>query len=117
MDEKKYILACMRHTGSGDYAVCLWGPNHSGYTPNLLEAGQYSQEEVSEYVGKKDDFPIEFEYAKSISVEREYNYDGWAYGRFILNDDLFRNTFGIEKKAQYKSPSNKHWFRYVQEKK
>jgi len=110
-DNKKYVVACMRHTGSGDYAICLWGPNSSGYTPNLLKVGIYTEKEITRFTSK-DDFPIELEYAKSISVEREYNYNSWELGRFILNDELFRNTFSLPKKAHYKSPSDKQYFRY-----
>ena len=112
----EYVIASMRHTGSGDYAVTLWGPSDSGYTPNLDDAGKYGEEVVERFKDHlKDDFPIEYELAKRIAVEREYNYSGWKAGHFIINDEMFRNTFGLDKKCHYKSPSNKRYFRFAKE--
>jgi hypothetical protein len=110
---KEYIIASFRHTGSGNYAICLWGPNNSGYTPNLDEAGIYDDSVIDRFKNHlTDDFPIELSLAKNMAVEREYNYSGWKVGHFILNDDLFRNTFNLSKKIFYKSPSDKSYYRF-----
>lgn len=110
---KEYVIACFRHTGSGDYAITLWGPDNCGYTPNLDKAGVYDESVLERFKDHlMDDFPIELSVARKIAVEREYNYSGWEAGHFILNDEVFRNTFGITRKF-YKSPSNKRYFRFA----
>jgi len=110
---KQYVIACFRHTGSGNYAICLWGPNDCGYTPNLDKAGVYDETVLERFKDHlNDDFPIELDLAKSIAVEREYNWNGWEIGHFILNDELFRNTFNLSKKIFYKCGSDKHLYRF-----
>lgn len=111
-----YVIAAFRHTSTNHYAITLWGPNNSGYTPNLDEAGVYDESVVERFKNHlSDDFPIELAQAKRMAVEREYNYSGWKKGHFILNDELFRNTFNISKKVFYKGASDKHYFRFVKE--
>jgi hypothetical protein len=110
---KEYVIAAFRHTGLGHYAVTLWGPDDSGYTPNLDEAGVYDESVLERFKNHlNDDFPIELNLAKRMSVEREYNYSGWKAGHFILNDEMFRNTFGLSKKIFYKCPSDKQYYRF-----
>jgi len=110
---KEYVIAAFRHTGSGHYAICLWGPNNCGYTPNLDEAGVYDESVLERFKNNlQDNFPIELNMARSMSVEREYNYSGWKSGHFIQNDELFRNTFNLSKKIFYKSPSDRQYYRF-----
>lgn len=114
MDGKQYVIAAFRHTSVNHYAITLWGPNNSGYTPNLDEAGVYDESVLERFKNHlNEDFPIELEQAKSMAVQREYNYSGWKAGWFILNDELFRNTFNISKKVFYKGASDKRYFRFV----
>lgn len=46
---KKYVISAFRHTGTGHYAVTLLGPNNSGYTPNLDDAGVYDESLVERF--------------------------------------------------------------------
>lgn len=111
--EKKYVIACMRHTGTGEYAVKLWGPNSNGYTVDLNKAGRYNETEAALIHHGIDDFPIEETVAQRMSFECEYNYNGWERATIIRNNEVFWNTFNISKKQIYKSGSNKQWFRYI----
>lgn len=111
---KQYVIACFRHTSTGHYAITLWGPNNSGYTPNLDLAGIYDDSVLERFKNElMSDFPIELEQARKMAVEREYNYSGWKVGHFILNDEIFRNTFNIPKNVFYKGASDKRYFRYA----
>ena len=113
---RQYVIACFRHTSTGHYAITLWGPNNSGYTPNLDLAGIYDDSVLERFKNElMSDFPIELEQARKMAVEREYNYSGWKVGHFILNDELFRNTFNIPKNVFYKGASDKRYFRFVKE--
>lgn len=111
---KKYVIASMRHTSSKDYVVTFWGPNRSGYTPNIDEAGLYTEEESNKIKNGLDDFPIRLDIALQMSVLREYNYTTWKEGKFILNDEVFWNTFNINPKRLEKiDRKQKQYFRHV----
>lgn len=110
-----YVIACMRHTGTGSYAVSFWKPNKCGYTTILEKAGRYTEAEANQIKHGLDDFPIEEGVAMNMSVLREVNYNGWEKGHFVLNDEVFWNTFDIKKSSLMKLPSDKHWFRHCKE--
>lgn len=108
----KYFIASMRHTFKGDYCITFWKANRNGYQVNLDEAGQYDDGEIAEFIGKKDDFPIPVEEAYLMSVEREYNWNEWKKGHFVLNDEVFYNTYNISS-LKDRNYSDKQYFRYV----
>jgi hypothetical protein len=113
-----YYIICLRHSSNQDYAVQWWGPKKAGYTPNLDNAGKYKMEELAGHSREEcpNDFYIPCEDIDKIAVEREYNYDGWKEGRFVILDELFLNTYDIPKSRFYKAPkgaSDKRYFRYV----
>ena len=116
--EELYYIICLRHSSNQEYTITWWGPNKSGYTVNLDNAGKYRLSELNGYSRDEcdNDFYIPCEEIDKIAVEREYNYDGWKKGRFVLLDDVFLNTYNIPKTKFYKMPksaSNKRYFRYA----
>jgi hypothetical protein len=121
--ESLFYIICLRHSSNQDYAITWWGPNNSGYTLNLDNAGKYTLDQIikDERVKDKhngDDYGIPCEEIDRIAVEREYNYSGWKKGRFVLNDEVFWNAYDIPKSKFYKMPKNtsdKRYFRYIKE--
>ena len=114
MENKLYYILCLRHSSLQDYTMTWWGPNSSGYTLNLNKAGKYTEKDIERFKGyERQDLPILCEEIDSMAKELEYNWDGWELGRFVLNDELFWNTYNINaKKLFYKGRSNKRLFRY-----
>jgi len=112
-----YYILSLKHTKREDYVFNWWGPNSSGYTVNLDLAGKYELSYIEKYgYNKGDTIAIKCSEIDSIAVKLEYNYDGWEEGRFVLNDEVFWNTYNIDKKIMYsvgKSRSNKRYFRYI----
>lgn len=106
----------MRHTAKDDYVVTFWGPDRSGYTPDLNKAGLYTEDQINKICDedhRQDDFPIGEKEALSNSVLREYNYNKWEEGKFILNDEVFWNTYNIDYKRMFVRGGNqKQYFRY-----
>jgi hypothetical protein len=93
-----------------------WGPNNSGYTPNLNDAGKYTEIEIQKFIGhEKEDLPILCTEIDAIAREFEYNYTKWKLGRFVINDELFWNSYNIDAKKlfyKYKGGGDKRYFRY-----
>jgi len=114
--ESLYYILCLRHSDINDYAMKWWGPNSSGYTPNLNLAGKYTEDQIQKFKDhEQEDLPILCTEIDSMAVEREYNYDGWELGRFILNDEVFWNTYNINAKKLFYHTGrggDKQYFKY-----
>lgn len=90
-----YLLST-KHNNPKDFAFLFWGPNSSGYTYNVEEAGLYDQASADIGRGYNDVYLVE----ESIlaPLKEKYVIDSYKLGSIVPNTAKNRKIIGISLK-------------------
>jgi hypothetical protein len=91
---------CLRHSGPNDNTFLFWGPNNSGYTRSIEDAGLYEDSDVVyETQIKRGDFLVPYYFVQAhkekIQLPKYSEYQELYSGRNIFN--VLPNTGDIRK--------------------